>query len=456
MGCEGMKFQTATKDIDFRKLPPQNLEAEQAVLGSMLLDEEAVLQAVELIDESFFYKKTHAKIFQAIVRLFDTSKPVDLVTLSEELKNSGELEDIGGASYLATLAECVPTAANISHYAKIVKEKYILRSLINASTQIITNSFESEEKVDNILDKAEQIIFDIISRRIEVGFIHLKEIIKNSIETIDNLYQRKVNITGIPSGFIKFDEMTAGFQPSDLIVIAGRPSMGKSALSTCIAEYVGVINKVPVGIFSLEMSKEQLVQRMLCSHAKIDAHKVRTGYLSRSDWPKLTNAAGKLSESPIFIDDSPALTSLELRAKARRLKSRHNVNLIIIDYLQLMCGAGGSENRQQEISEISRSFKALARELSIPVIAISQLSRAVEARQTRRPQLSDLRESGAIEQDADVVVLIFREEYYGSTPENRGLAEIILAKQRNGPTGSIKLTFINEYARFENYTKIGE
>ncbi len=451
-----MKFQTATKDIDFRKLPPQNLEAEQAVLGSMLLDEEAVLQAVELIDESFFYKGTHAKIFQAIVRLFDASKPVDLVTLSEELKNSGELEGIGGASYLATLAECVPTAANISHYAKIVKEKYILRSLINASTQIITNSFESEEKVDNILDKAEQIIFDIISKRIEVGFIHLKEIIKNSIETIDNLYQRKVSITGMPSGFIKFDEMTAGFQPSDLIVIAGRPSMGKSALSTCIAEYVGVINKIPVGIFSLEMSKEQLVQRMLCSHARIDAHKVRTGYLSRSDWPKLTNAAGKLSESPIFIDDSPALTSLELRAKARRLKSRHNVNLIIIDYLQLMRGVGGSENRQQEISEISRSFKALARELSIPVIAISQLSRAVEARQTRRPQLSDLRESGAIEQDADVVVLIFREEYYGSTPENRGLAEIILAKQRNGPTGSIKLTFVNEYARFENYTKIGE
>jgi replicative DNA helicase len=303
------------------------------------------------------------------------------------------------------------------------------------------------------VDNAEKFIFEVSDRRNEGTYSHLKEIVKDSIETIDKLYQRKAHVTGIPSGFIDFDIKTAGLQPSDLIVIAGRPSMGKSAFALGIAEYAGVVEKIPLAMFSLEMSKEQLVQRMLCSHARVDAHKVRTGYLAPSDWPRLTAAAGKLSEAPIFIDDTPGISVMELRAKARRLKAHQNIQLIILDYLQLMRGSYGIENRQQEISEISRSLKALARELHVPVIAISQLSRAVEARTDHRPQLSDLRESGAIEQDADLVTLLLREEYYNSTSENQGVAEVIIAKQRNGPVGSLKLAFIKEYPRFENMAR---
>jgi replicative DNA helicase len=309
--------------------------------------------------------------------------------------------------------------------------------------------------VDEVVDTAERLIFEVSDRKAHGGsYLHLKEIVKDSIETIDKLYQRKAHVTGIPTGYIDFDIKTAGLQASDLIVVAGRPSMGKSAFAIGIAEYAGVVEKIPLAIFSLEMSKEQLVQRMLCSHAKVDAHKVRTGYLATSDWPRLTAAAGKLSEAPIFIDDSPAISVMELRAKARRLKSHHNIKLILLDYMQLMRGSGNIENRQQEISEISRSLKALARELHVPVIAISQLSRAVESRTDHRPQLSDLRESGAIEQDADVVVLILREEYYNPTPENQGVAEIMIAKQRNGPVGSLKLAFIKEYTRFENIARM--
>ncbi len=350
----------------------------------------------------------------------------------------------------------MPTAANVRHYASIVKEKSILRNLISAATNIISESYDVHGEVEKILDKAERIIFDISSNKIESNFAPLKEIIKDSIETIDQLYQKKAHVTGIPTGFSDFDSLTAGLHPSDLVVFAGRPSMGKSALVSSIAEHVGVVEKIPLIIFSLEMSKEQLVQRMLCSHARVNAHNVRTGFLSQSDWPKLTNAAGKLSDAPIFIDDTAGLSVLELRAKARRLKSQHNIQLIIVDYLQLMQGMAGSENRQQEISEISRSLKALARELSVPVIAVSQLSRAVENRQDRRPQLSDLRESGAIEQDADVVGLLLREEYYNPTEENKGIAEVIIAKQRNGPVGSIKLAFLKDYAKFDNLTLKGE
>jgi len=443
------------QDLILDKLPPQNLEAEMAVLGSMLLDEEAVSASSEKLDASCFYKDTHRKIFQAIIDLYNANKAVDLITLTDALKITGSLDEIGGASYLTSLANAVPTAANINHYAGIVREKYILRTLINNSTKIVTLCHESEGNIAEIVDTAEKLIFEVSDRRNQGSYLHLKDIIKESIETIDKLYQNKAHVTGVPSGYVDFDIKTAGLQPSDLIIIAGRPSMGKSAFALGIAEYAGVVEKVPTAIFSLEMSKEQLVQRMLCAHARVDAHKVRTGYLATSDWPRLTAAAGKLSESPIFIDDTPAISVMELRARARRLKSHHDIKLIILDYMQLMRGSAmNMESRQQEISEISRSLKALARELNVPVIAISQLSRAVESRTDHRPQLSDLRESGAIEQDADVVVLILREEYYNPSPENQGIAEAIIAKQRNGPVGSLKLAFIKEFTRFDNLARI--
>jgi len=437
-------------DINLEKMPPQNLEAEMAVLGSMLIEEAAIGYAIEMLNSANFYSDSNRRIFDSMLKLYSGNKAVDMVTLIEELKKTGDLDKVGGSSYIASLTTVVPTAANIRHYATIVKEKSILRNLISAATNIISESYDAHGEVGKILDKAERVIFDISSRKIESSFMPLKEIIKDSIETIDQLYQKKAHVTGIPTGFSDFDSLTAGLHPSDLVVLAGRPSMGKSALVSSIAEYVGVSEKIPLVIFSLEMSKEQLVQRMLCSHARVNAHNVRTGFLSQSDWPKLTNAAGKLSDAPIFIDDTAGLSVLELRAKARRVKSQHNIQLIIVDYLQLMQGMPGAENRQQEISEISRSLKALARELSVPVIAVSQLSRAVENRQDRRPQLSDLRESGAIEQDADVVGLLLRDEYYNPTEENKGIAEVIIAKQRNGPVGSIKLAFIKDYTRFDN------
>lgn len=445
-----------SSEITLDKIAPQNLEAEMAVLGSMLIAEEAISVAMETLDSDCFYKDTHRKIFEAVAGLYSVNKAIDLITLTDELKRNGALDEIGGASFLTALVNSVPTAANISHYVNIVKEKSILRSLINNATRVVSLCYESEGNIEEVVDSAERLIFEVKDKRQKGSFLHLKEIVKDSIEIIDKLYQKKAHVTGIPSGFIDFDLKTAGLQPSDLIVIAGRPSMGKSALALGIAEYAGVIEKIPLAIFSLEMSKEQLVQRMLCSHARVDANKVRTGYLAVSDWPRLTAAAGKLSEAPIFIDDTPAISVMELRAKARRLKMHHDIQLIILDYLQLMRGSFGIENRQQEISEISRSLKALARELNVPVVAVSQLSRAVESRQDHRPQLFDLRESGAIEQDADLVALILREEYYNPSEENRGLAEIMIAKQRNGPVGSLKLTFLKEYTRFENIAHSAE
>jgi replicative DNA helicase len=452
-----MELKDKTKEkTSIERVPPQNIDAEMAVLGSMLIEEEAINQAVELINEDCFYKDAHKKIFSCMLNLSSRNKAVDLITLSEELKKIDELEEIGGVSYLTTLANAVPTAANIRHYARIVKEKSILRSLINNATQIVTKAYDSEVNVDELLDKSEGLIFEISDRRVEGNFICLKDIIKDSIETIDRLYQQKTHVTGVPTGFIDFDLKTAGLQPSDFIVIAGRPSMGKSALAISIAEHVSVIEHIPAAFFSLEMSKEQLVQRLLCSHARVDVHKVRSGYFSTSDWPKLTAAAGKLSEAPFYIDDTPAISIMELRAKARRLKAHHDIQIMFVDYLQLMRSSQYTENRQQEISDISRSLKALARELNIPIVAISQLSRAVESRTDHRPQLSDLRESGAIEQDADVVVLLLREEYYVPKIENKGLAEVIIAKQRNGPVGTLKLSFIKEYARFDNLSQVME
>ncbi len=431
------------------RLPPQNLEAETAVLGAMLLEEDALAQAAELLEGQAFYKDAHRKIFTAVVELYKQGIAVDLVTLTEALKTRNLLEEVGGPTYLATITSLVPTAANVEHYCRIVKEKAILRALIKAATHIATTCYDEPTEPDVLLDRAEQLIFDIASKKIKRDAASIKDLIKSSIETIDTLYQRKGFITGLPTGFTELDQMLAGLQPAELVVVAGRPAMGKSSFALNLAERLAVTGKVPVAIFSLEMSKEHLVQRMLCSHARINAHNVRSGLLSTSDWPKLTQAAGKLSEAPIFIDDTPGVSVLELRAKARRLKSRQGIGLIILDYLQLMDEQARSENRQQEISVISRNLKALARELNIPVIAVSQLSRAPERRETFRPRLSDLRESGAIEQDADVVLLLFREDYYNPDAE-KGVAEIIIGKQRNGPTGTVKLTFISEYTRFEN------
>ncbi len=427
-----------------------------ALLGSMIMDEDALHNALEIAREEYFYKESHKIIFRAILNLYNANNVVDLVTLTDELKKQKMLPEVGGPAYLTELTNSVPSATNVAHYARIVKEKSMLRGLINHATQIMTEAFEAEGKVDEVLDHAEQLIFQISDNRVQTVNIPLKEIIKDSIETIDRLYQRKAHVTGLPTGFVDFDVRTAGLQSSDFIVVAGRPSMGKSSFAMGIAEHVGMVEKMPVAFFSLEMSKEQLAQRMICSHARVDAHRVRTGFLSSSDWPKLTQAAGKLSEAKIFIDDSPSLSIFELRAKARRLKSQHDIQLMVIDYLQLMRGPSDPESRQQEISEISRSLKALARELKAPLIAISQLSRAVESRVDHRPQLSDLRESGAIEQDADLVVLLLREEYYNPTPENQGMAEVIIAKQRNGPVGSMKLAFIKEYARYENISSASE
>jgi replicative DNA helicase len=432
------------------KIPPQNLDAEMSVLGAMLFSPDAVSRAIELLQPGFFYSEGHRAVFSALTSLFDRNQAIDLITVTEELRKRKHLEVVGGASYLTQLTAAVPTAANVEQHARIVKEKALLRNLINTATRIIQESFDPTGEGGTVLDHAEQMIFDIGQHRIEGKFVRVGDIIKDSIEAIDKLYQRKEHVTGIATGFHDFDTKTAGLQQSDLIVVAGRPSMGKSAFVSGITEHVGMVLNKGVAFFSLEMSKEQLVQRMLCSHARVNSQHVRTGYLSHSDWPKLTSAAGKISEAPIFIDDTPGMGVLELRAKARRLKAQHDIELVVVDYLQLMEGRARTESRQQEIAEISRSLKALAREIRVPVIAISQLSRAVESRTGNRPQLSDLRESGAIEQDADVVVFLFREEYYNPTEENRNRAEAIVAKQRNGPTGTCELVFLKEWTRFDN------
>lgn len=436
------------------RVPPQNIEAEMAVIGSILLEEGVISDVLEILNEGVFYKESHRQIFEAILTLYNESKPIDLITLTDQLSKNNALEQIGGAAYITELANVVPTSANVLHHAKIVREKAILRNLISTATGIVSEGYEADQDVDALLDKAEKLIFDISGPKIKSGFVPVKELIKHSIETIEKLYQRKAQVTGIPTGFQDLDVITAGLQPSDLIIVAGRPSMGKSALMCGFAEHAAVVEKIPTAIFSLEMSKEQLVQRLLCSHARVDMQAVRTGFLSQDHWGELVNAAGKISHSPLFIDDTPSANVLELRAKARRLKAQHNIGLILLDYLQLMqATTSRSESRQQEISEISRSLKALARELNVPLVGVSQLSRATEQREGYKPRLSDLRDSGAIEQDADVVMLLFREEYYNPTEQNKGIAEVIIAKQRNGPVGTKKLTFLKEFSRFENYTQ---
>jgi replicative DNA helicase len=440
----------------YERIPPQAVDVERAVLGAMLLDNQAIGRAVEILDEDCFYDGSHRRIFQAICALFERNEAADQITVAEELKKRKQLEETGGVLYLAQLTAEVVTSANIEYHAKIVLEKALLRKLIVISTQTVTECYEYTGDVFEIVDQSEQRIFSLSERRLRKGFIPLKPVLHETFEAIEKSHEKPTAVTGIPTGFVRLDELTAGLQSSDLVIVAGRPSMGKSAFGLCLARTAAVEEGIPVGIFSLELANHQLAQRFLCSEARVDSHLMRTHRLPDQAWANLSLAVGKLAEAPIFVDDTPGLTVLELRAKARRLQAKNNVGLIIIDYMQLMTGPTRAENRQQEISIISRSLKALAKELNIPVVALSQLSRAVEMRGgSRRPQLADLRESGAIEQDADVVLFVYRAAHYGITEDEdgnstKGMSEIIIGKQRNGPTGTVRLAWIDKYAKFEN------
>lgn len=438
------------------KVPPQNLEAERAVLGGMLLERETIPKVLQIITESeSFYSEVHTLIYEGVVSLFNQNKPVDVVALKEQFGKKGKLKEVGGASYLAELVNSVPTTVNVPYYAQIVKQKHILRDLLKTADFIRSLSYDDSQELDVVLDKAQSSIFDITQQRVQTPYQHIKDVLTGTFERIEALYERKEQITGVPTGFAQLDRLTSGFQPSDLIVIAGRPSIGKTSLALNIAQYAGIEAKVPLVIFSLESAKEQLVERFLCSEARVDSQKLRTGFLSEDDWSRLTDAAGVLAEAPIYIDDSANIGVLEVRAKARQLKAEHDIRMAIIDYLQLMEGDRRIDTRQQQISEISRSLKALAKELNISVVAISQLSRAVEQREDKRPRLSDLRESGAIEQDADLVLSLYREHYYSRLAADEGKAEVIINKQRRGPTDKLPLIFISEYTRFEN-PEVGE
>lgn len=442
--------------MEITRSAPQNISAEQATLGSILLEKDSILNCIEILHWEDFYKTAHQTIYHCALDLFEKNQVVDLITLTEELRKRKQLDEVGGATYLATLMSSVPTAANVSYYAKIVEEKAILRKLINHATQIVAMGYEEQEEAQVLLDKAENLIFDVSQQKIRNFFSPIKDLLTESFEKIEDLYHSGNFITGVPTGFVNLDELTTGFQPSELIIVAGRPSMGKTAFCMNIAQFAAMQHKIPVAVFSLEMSKSQIVQRMLCSEARIDTHALRRGTMPEEDWPKLSLAAGRLSTAPIFIDDTAGISPLEIKAKTRRLKAKHDLGLVLIDYLQLIQTGTKIENRQQEISQISRSLKGLARELNVPVVAVSQLSRAVEQRSDQRPRLSDLRESGALEQDADVVVFIYREEYYKPKSSKKGIAEVLISKQRNGPTGTIELAFLKEYTRFENLARISE
>jgi len=431
-------------------LPPQNLEAEESILSAVLIDNDTLLEVLDILAPEDFYRSAHQKIFAAIAELFSKNEPVDLVTLSNILRAQNRLEEIGGATYLARLVDTAPLAVNAQHYAKIVHDKACLRRLIDKSNKIARRCFEDSDDVDNIIDFAESSIFEISENKIKPSFYHIGKIIEGNIDALEERQGSKALVTGVATGFTKIDELTAGFQQSDLIILAGRPGMGKTAFALNIAQHAAVDTNIPVALFSLEMSKEQLSMRMLSSEAQIDSSKMRRGFISQNDWMKITDAAGVLAEAPIFIDDSPDITALEIRTKSRRLKMDQNIGMVIVDYVQLMKGPASAERRDLEISEISRSLKALAKELSIPVVALSQLNRELEKRSDKRPQLSDSRESGALEQDADVVAFIYRDELYNKDENNpkKGTAEVIIAKQRNGPTGFAPLKFWDAYTRF--------
>lgn len=446
------KQSPAVKDTELLNVPPQHIEAEESLLSAILVDNTALLEVVETLTPSDFYRTAHQKIFAAMSDLFERGEPVDVVTLNNSLKEKGQLEVVGGPAYLARLLDAVPLAVNAQHYARIVHDKAVLRRLIEKANAITKRCFQEQGGADDIIDFAEASIFEVTEKKARQAFYPLSKLIDSNIDFLEEKQKNKSLVTGVPTGFSHIDNLTSGLQNSDLIILAARPSMGKTALALNIARNAAVDAGVPVAIFSLEMSKEQLSLRLLCAEARIDSSRLRSGFFSMEDWERLTDAAGVLSAAPIFIDDSPSLSAMEVRAKARRLKMDKNIGLIIIDYLQLMQARGSAERRDLEISEISRSLKALAKEINLPVIALSQLNRMLEQRNDRRPRLSDLRESGALEQDADVVAFIYRDEVYNKEENNphKGTAEIILAKQRNGPIGEVRLTFLSVYTRFEN------
>jgi len=454
--AEIIKSSSFRGSVEDLKIPPHSIEAEQAVLGGLMLDNNAWDQVADRVSEPDFYRFDHRQIFRAIASLAERNQPFDVVTMSEWLESNGQIGDAGGMAYLGTLAKDTPSAANIAAYADIVREKSILRQLIQVGTEISEKGFNPEGADSKaLLDEAEKKVFQIAEQgaRNKQGFQDMRELLKLSIERIEILHERDDPITGVPTGYDDLDTMTSGMQGGDLVIVAGRPSMGKTTFAMNVAEYAAVKVKKPVAVFSMEMPGEQLTNRLLSSMGRIDQHRLRTGRLEDDDWPRLTSAVGMLTEVPLFIDDTPALTPTELRARARRLYREHGeMGLIVIDYLQLMQTSGSSDNRASEISEISRSLKALAKELSVPIIALSQLNRSLEQRPNKRPVMSDLRESGAIEQDADLIVFIYRDEVYNEDSPDKGTAEIIIAKQRNGPIGSVRLAFLGKYTRFENFT----
>jgi replicative DNA helicase len=437
---------------ELRKIPPQQIEAEQSLLGGIMVDSSGLPPALEILKGDEFYKEAHRIIFTTIQDLFEQNEPIDILTVTNLLDSRKQLESVGGASYIAALTDIMPTASNVGAYAKIVSEKAVLRKLIQAANEILSFAYGGGKSSEEILDSAEASIFKVAERRIRNSYFPLKEVIKKNIEAIERYQEYRESVTGVPSGYKDLDKLTAGFQKSDLIILAARPSMGKTAFGLCLTRNAAMESGVPVGFFSLEMSKEQLAMRLLCSEARVDSHKIRTGFLSRQECGKLLQAAGLYMDVPIYIDDTPGISTLELRAKARRMMADQGLGMIVVDYLQLMRGRDSVERREQEISEISRSLKGLAKELDIPVIALAQLNRKVEERTDKRPMLSDLRESGAIEQDADVIAFIYRDEVYSKGAcKEPGIAEIIIGKQRNGPAGeTVKLAYINTYTRFEN------
>lgn len=437
--------------MELGKIPPNDIEAEQAILGSMLTDKDAVISAIEILKEDDFYREDNKAIYSAILNLYNRAEPIDIITVKSELSLMGKLEGVGGLEYLAELPEKVPTTANVDRYIKIVEEKSILRNLIKTSNELITLGYDNTEEVDTIIDVAEKKIFNLMQNRNQKGYTPIKDVLVDTFAQLEQLYNQKQHVTGVPTGFADLDYKTAGLHKSDLVLIAARPAMGKSAFAINIATSAAVKSKVPVVIFSLEMSKEQIVNRILCSEAMVDSNKIRTGKVEEDDWVKLAGALGPLSEAEIYIDDTPGISITEIRAKCRKLKLEKNIGLVVIDYLQLVQGTGKRSNsREQEISEISRSLKILAKEIDVPVIALSQLSRAAEQRPDHRPMLSDLRESGAIEQDADIVMFLYRDDYYNQDSEKKNIAEVIVAKHRSGSTGTVELLWLSNFTKFAN------
>ena len=436
--------------MELAKIPPHDIDAEQAVLGSMLTDKEAVNAAIESLKEDAFYRDDNRIIFQAIVNLYSKSEPIDIITLKDELESMDKFEQVGGYEYLASLPDKVPTTANVQKYIKIVEEKSILRNLIKTANEIIELVYDPTEDVEDIMDGAEKKIFDIMQSKNQKGYTPIKDVLVESFTKLEELYNRKQHITGVPTGFAELDYKTAGLHGSELILVAARPAMGKTAFALNLATNAALRGNAPVAIFSLEMSKDQLVNRILCSEAMVDSYKVRTGKLDEDDWVKLAGAIGPLSEAEMYIDDTPGISVMEIRTKCRKLKMEKNIGLVVIDYLQLVQGNKRTASREQEISEISRSLKILAKEINVPVIALSQLSRAVEQRPDHRPMLSDLRESGAIEQDADIVMFLYRDDYYNKESEKKDIAEVIIAKQRGGQTGTVELLWMGNYTKFVN------